>query len=59
MILLLQQMTLFLQCLILIKLLILKNFPEKTAFAPDRVKAASALAYGAFSNSNTQGYPQE
>ncbi|PQX97854.1 hypothetical protein C5930_08540 [Cronobacter sakazakii] len=59
MILLLQQMTLFLQCLILINLLTLKCFPEKTAFAPDRVQAASALAYGAFSNSNTQGYPQE
>ncbi|NCH22364.1 hypothetical protein BS412_08715 [Cronobacter turicensis] len=59
MILLLQQMTLFLQRLLFINLLILNEFPEKTAFAPDRVQAASALAYGAFSNSNTQGYPQE
>jgi hypothetical protein len=56
---LLQQMTLFLQRLLFINLLILNDFPEKMAFAPDRVQAASALAYGAFSNSNTQGYPQE
>ncbi|EGT4254289.1 hypothetical protein D8W73_09440 [Citrobacter amalonaticus] len=31
----------------------------KTAFAPIRLEAAYSLACLVFSNSNTQGYPQE
>ena len=34
-------------------------FKEKTPFAPIQPQAAYALAYRRFSNSNTQGYPQE
>ncbi|PLG61567.1 hypothetical protein B6J11_18900 [Klebsiella pneumoniae] len=54
-----QQMTLFLHPLILSYKLILKCFNEKTPFAPIQPQATYALAYRRFSNSNTQGYPQE
>ena len=54
-----QQMTLFLHPLILYNTLIFKYFNEKTPFAPIQPQAAYALAYRRFSNSNTQGYPQE
>jgi hypothetical protein len=45
--------------LILSNKLIFKIFKEKTPFAPIQPQAAYALAYRRFSNSNTQGYPQE
>ncbi|WP_204166653.1 hypothetical protein, partial [Klebsiella quasipneumoniae] len=54
-----QQMTLFLHPLILSNKLIFNVFKEKTPFAPIQPQAAYALAYRRFSNSNTQGYPQE
>ncbi|PLL87346.1 hypothetical protein CWN61_15225 [Klebsiella pneumoniae] len=54
-----QQMTLFLHPLILSNKLIFKIFKEKTPFSPIQPQAAYALAYRRFSNSNTQGYPQE
>ncbi|AHM80550.1 hypothetical protein KPNJ1_03783 [Klebsiella pneumoniae 30660/NJST258_1] len=52
-------MTLFLHPLILSNKLIFKIFKEKTPFAPIQPQAAYALACRRFSNSNTQGYPQE
>jgi len=54
-----QSVTLFLHPLLLFKHLIKKENIKKTGFAPIHAQAAPPLACRTFSNSNTQGYPQE
>ncbi|EAS9708919.1 hypothetical protein EOI45_17950 [Salmonella enterica] len=54
-----QRIPLPLQPLILYNLLSEKGYFLKPSFAPIYSQAASPLAYVVFSNSNTQGYPQE
>ncbi|TCC15011.1 hypothetical protein E0L21_01860 [Kosakonia quasisacchari] len=54
-----QRVTLFLQALLLYNLLIIRCNFKKTCLTPIQAQPASFLACRMFSNSNTQGYPQE